>query len=355
MPKQLPLRQCLGIDVSKDSLQVHVSNLEVGQRLRTIASTRFANTSKGLEQLRTWIGRHRVKEVDFHVVLEATGVYHENAAYFLHELGLYVSVVLPNQSKHFAKSLKVRSKTDVIDAGILAQMGLERTLQRWQPAKASLRRLKRLCRERSALQQQKTVALNHQHAFACSYKAEKDALQRTQKLIRFLEKLIEQVEQQIQTTLQADEALSKKVEKICRFKGLGTLTVVTIISETDGFALFRKKGQVVCFAGYDVRQNESGTSLKGKSRISKKGNRHIRKALYLPALCAVKYEPHFQNLYQRVLQNTSVKMKAYVAVQRKILVLIYTLYKNDAAYDPAYPGQNAHELTQKNRQELCPA
>ena len=171
----------------------------------------------------------------------------------------------------------------------------------------------------------------------------------------FLEKLIEQVEQQIQSTLQADETLSKKVEKICRFKGLGTLTVVTIIAETDGFALFRRKGQVVCFAGYDVRQNESGSSVKGKSRISKKGNSHIRKALHLPALCAVKYEKHFKNLYERVLQNTGVKMKAYVAVQRKILVLIYTLYKNDAAYDPQYPFQNNPILTQKNRQELCPA
>jgi Transposase IS116/IS110/IS902 family len=87
-------------------------------------------------------------------------------------------------------------------------------------------------------------------------------------------------------------------------------------------------------AGYDVVENSSGTSVKGKTRISKKGNSHLRRTLHFPALCAVKYVPEMQNLYERVFDKTKVKLKAYVAVQRKLLVLIYTLFKNDAAYEP---------------------
>ena len=80
MAKQVPLRQCLGIDVSKNHLQVNLCNLEADQRLRVIASTKFDNTAKGLEKLNSWIGKHRVSNLDLKVVMEATGVYHESAA-----------------------------------------------------------------------------------------------------------------------------------------------------------------------------------------------------------------------------------------------------------------------------------
>ncbi|HAD13144.1 MAG TPA: IS110 family transposase, partial [Saprospirales bacterium] len=106
--------------------------------------------------------------------------------------------------------------------------------------------------------------------------------------------------------------------------------------ETDGFALFKNKAQLVSFAGYDVVQRESGTSVKGTTRISKKGNSYIRRALYFPALTAVKYEPQFKDFYQRVFEKSFIKMKGYVAVQRKLLVLIYTLYKKEEPYDPQY-------------------
>ncbi|MBL7810162.1 MAG: transposase, partial [Saprospiraceae bacterium] len=134
MAKTLPLRQSLGIDVSKDHLQVCISNLEADQRIRVIASTKFSNNGKGLNQLIVWVKKHRIPDLGFKVILEATGVYHEQATYFLHEKGFEVSVVLPNKAKSFARSLNAKSKTDQIDAKILAQMGLERKLDSWKPA-----------------------------------------------------------------------------------------------------------------------------------------------------------------------------------------------------------------------------
>jgi transposase len=352
MAKQLPLRQCLGIDVSKNTLQVNLSNLEADQRIRVIASTKFDNTSKGLEKLTSWVSKHRVSGLEFKVVMEATGVYHESAAYFLHEKGIAVSVVLPNKSKAYAKSLNAKSKTDSIDARILAQMGLERSLELWQPFSQNMRRIKRLCRERVALQEQKTATLNQLHARSFEYNPEKTIKKRGDQLVKFIEKQIDQVEQDIQSTIASDEILKEKIDRICVVKGLGWVTVVTIIAETDGFALFKNKGQLVSFSGYDVVQHESGTSVKGTTRISKKGNRHIRRALHFPALMAVRHEPQFKNLFERTFEKSFIKMKAYVAVQRKLLVLIYTLFKNDTPYDPNY---HRNKVTQQNRQEQCPA
>ena len=352
MSKQLPLRQCLGIDISKEHLEVNLSNLEEGQRMRIIGTTKFANTAKGFEQLSAWLSKRRVQDITFIVVMEATGVYHESAAYFLHEKGFAVSIILPNKSKAYARSLNAKSKTDRSDAKVLAQMGLERNLDLWTPASPNMRRLKRLCRERAALQQHKTMVLNQGHAIAAAHEPDKESQKRTQQLIQFLKKQITEVEQDMQSAIDTDPVLKDKIAKICVLKGLGWISVATIVAETDGFALFKNKAQVVSYAGYDVVHQESGTSVKGITRISKKGNRHIRRALHFPALTVVRHEKQFKNLFDRTYEKSWIKMKAYVAIQRKLLVLIYTLFKNSTAYDPEYYLK--HPI-QQNRQERSPA
>lgn len=136
-------------------------------------------------------------------------------------------------------------------------------------------------------------------------------------------------------TIINDPVLKSKFEKISIIKGVGLITFAVIISETNGFELFNNVAQLTSYAGYDVAENQSG-SKNGKTRISKKGNAHIRRVLHLPAFTAVKYELSFKTFYERVYGNTHIKMKAYVAVQRKLLSLIYTLWKNDSNYDPKY-------------------
>jgi transposase len=131
------------------------------------------------------------------------------------------------------------------------------------------------------------------------------------------------------------------VDNVCSIKGVGLLTALIVISETNGFELIENKAQLVSYAGSDVVERQSGSSIRGKTRISKKGNAHIRRALHYPALSAVRYEGQLGDLYKRVtLRNPKVKMIGLVAVQRKLLVLIYTLFKKNQPYDPNYAKPN---------------
>jgi transposase len=287
--------------------------------------------------------------------MEATGVYYENLAYYLKDKGYRVTVLLPNKVKAFAKSLEGRSKTDVIDAKTMAQMALERTLPIWTPPNSIMLRIKRLCRERMELLSEKTIVSNRLHAKNYSHAPNPENLERSKKLIEFLVQLVAQVEQDILKTIESDPDIKERYVKVCGIPGVGPITAATIIAETNGFTLFENKAQVVCYAGYDVIQFQSGDSIEKEERISKKGNGHIRKALHFPAIGAVRANEKFKNLHQRVVSTTSVKMKAYVAVQRKLLVLIYTIYKKNVAFDPNYDQTQRQKNIENSRQEQAPA
>lgn len=123
---------------------------------------------------------------------------------------------------------------------------------------------------------------------------------------------------------------------ICSIPGVGKLTAASILGETNGFELIRNKRQLVSYAGFDVIEKTSGTSVKGKTRMSKKGNVHIRKAMFYPALSAIKNNEHFKEFYKRIVERSGVKMKGVMAVSRKILELIFVLFKNGEEYKKDY-------------------
>src|SRR5690606_36897958 len=104
----------------------------------------------------------------------------------------------------------------------------------------------------------------------------------------------------------------------------------------NGVEQFCSAKQLVSYAGYDVVQRESGTSVKGKTRISKKGNRYIRNALYFPAMVACRHNSVLKEAYTRIIQKKPSKMVGQVAVQRKLLILMYTLWKNDTVFIENY-------------------
>lgn len=348
-------KQSVGIDVSKDELSVCFSQQEAGKKFRIVSTRSFACTALGFGQLDAWIGGHRQAEVALHLLMEATGVYYEEAAYFLQAKGYRLTVLLPNKARAFAKSLDYKSKTDRIDAKMLAQMSLERDLAPWQPAPEQWLKIKRLCRERIELLGEKTAASNRLHAKGHAHQPDSTSLKRAKKLLKFLQKQIQEVEIAIEKAVQNDQDIQQKIDNVCSIKGVGIITAATVIAETNGFALFKNKAQVVSYAGYDVVQNQSGTSIHGKSRISKKGNHHIRRCLHFPALVAIKHVPEFKNLYDRVFQKTKIKMKGAVAVQRKLLVLIYTLYQRNQLFDPYYDQNQNPPALKQSRQEPSPA
>jgi transposase len=347
-----PIKYSVGNDISKDEMSVCFSQINAQQHVSIKGTRKFENNLRGWKSLQSWIARFRkISDIPLSVVVEATGVYYEGFAYYFKDQGFNVSVILPNKSKNFARSLNIKTKNDLVDACLLAQMGLERILSIWKGMNAIMLKIKQLCRERIALQQMHTMVSNQLHAHSYSHKPQREIVKRMHKHLEFISNQIKVIEAELQQTCALDIPLQERVSNICTIKGIGLITALVVIAETNGFDLIENKAQLVSYAGYDVVENQSGTSLKGKTRISKKGNSHIRRALYFPALSAAAHEPKLQDIYQRIHQrNPKVKMIGAVAVQRKLLVLIYTLYKKNEPYDPKFEEKKLQEH-QKSRQD----
>ena len=342
MGKQI-LKQSVGLDVSKDTVAACFSQQEIGKPFNILSSRVFASTAVGFKELHQWIVRQHLKPVDLHLLMEATGVYYEELAYFLNGKAYRVSVLLPNKTSAYCKSLDYKTKTDKVDAKKLAQMSLERLLPKWTPPNESMLTIKRLCRERGELIAEKIAFTNRLHAKSHAHSPVKSSLKRAEVALKFLDKQIKEIEEEVENAVAADPDIQQRMDKVCTIKGIALITAATVVAEANGFALFKNKAQLVSFSGYDVVENQSGTSLCSPTKISKRGNYRIRKALYFSALVAVKHIPQMKDLYDRVFDSTKIKMKAYVAVQRKLLVLIYTLYKNNQTFDEKFEANKKNE------------
>ena len=151
---------------------------------------------------------------------------------------------------------------------------------------------------------------------------------------------IKEIEKEINVIVKQDKELNDRLGKIQSIPGVGLITAVTIVAETNGFSTINSIKQLTSFAGMDILILESGL-WKGKSRISKKGNSHIRKALYFPSFTKIKYDSATQQYYERLKIKKAKPMIAAVAVQRKLLCLIYTIWKKNEMFCPNYEQQKA--------------
>ena len=330
------LSQNVGIDVSKDTLDVVFSTMDIQQHVKIKASRKFANTSLGFKQLQKWIESKRIGDVELRILMEATGIYYEQLAWFLYEKEHAVSVILPTKAKRYLQAIGNKSKNDNMDAKGLARMGLEQRLPLWKPLSKSIYHLRLLTRQLEDFNNQHTVFSNQLHALSHSAYSVKEVEKGLKKMLRELEKGIYQLEKAIEKLIKEDEVLYSKVKKILSIKGVGLKTIAVLLAETNGFASFENQGQLVSYSGYDIIENQSG-KRSGKTRMSKKGNAHIRRAMHMPAFGVVRFqETPFVSLYERLIRRGKTKMQAYVAVQRKLLILIWTLWRKDQAYDPDF-------------------
>lgn len=330
------LKYSVGVDMGKEKFEACISSIDFTQYTKVVATRSFANTRKGIEAFFTWVNSKCKQPVPVVYLVEATGVYYEQLAYFLDEQGCHISVVLPNRAKKYLVSLGVKSKNDKIDSKGLARMGAEQHLEQWQPPAESIMQLRHLTRQKQSLEKTKTSINNQLKALQSAKYVNNEVVAQQESLIQLLEEKIKETKKLINQQIREDKELSEKVKRIKKVKGLNNLTVATVIAETNAFTHFNNQRQLVSYAGYDIIENQSGKHV-GKTKISKKGNARIRRIMYMAALSAVNCnEPVFKNLYERVFERTRIKMKGYVAVQRKLLVLIYTLWKNGEEYNPNY-------------------
>jgi transposase len=338
------LKYCVGLDVSSKDFYACLSVIDPLQKVTVKCSSKFSNNLNGFNSIDAWLMKHhKQKDVPLVVVMEATGVYYENLALFLYLKGYKVSVVLPNKAKRYLQATGLKSKNDTIDAQGLSRMGAEQSLDLWQPKDEYFYQLRSLTRQHQSLHELKTNVNNQLHADQHGMYQNEVVIGQLMILIKTLGVQIEETEKAIVAHLNKDAEVAKLVEGITLIKGVGALTVAIVLAETNGFALFKNIPQLISFAGYDVVENQSGNHV-GKTRISKQGNGHIRRCLHLPALSVVrcKQSPFIQ-LFNRTLARHGIKMKSYVAVQKKLLVLIYVLWKKKEAYQPLRNANHSGE------------
>lgn len=342
------LKEVIGIDVAKDELVVSMGRTMLTLDVEVLGSQAFKNNIKGITKLVEWSHKLKKGEGPLHFVMEATGVYHEALAYYLNDNGYVVSVVLPNKISNFMRTLDIKTVTDYTASQAIMQFGLQRKLTAWQKPDPTLKKLKQLTRERGQLVEERTMLKNQLHAEKSGAEPNIRCIERLMERINLLNKQEKEIKKDIDTYINQNPSIKRELAYSCSIKGIGKLTAVTVLAETNGFELIRNKKQIASYAGFDIKEKLSGTSVKGKPKISKRGNKHIRAAMHLPSLSAVKYIPEMKNLYARLVAKHGIKMKALIAVQRKLLELIYTLHKNQTCYNPEY--QKKKELSLRKEQ-----
>jgi transposase len=330
------LRQVAGIDVAQNELVVSLGQMDQSLETTIHSFKTFANKPSGFAALLVWISKHSSPDTAVRFVMEATGVYHEKLAYYLSDQRHEVSVVLPNKISNYARTLDIKTVTDKTASQAICLFGLGRKLDIWQKPKKIFKDLKQLTRERDQLIAERTVAKNQLHAEQAEAFPNERSITRLNERIGLFNRQEKEIRSDIAEIVKQDKELVEKIAIITSIPGVGKLTAVTAIAETNGFELIKSKKQLVGYSGLDVKEKQSGTSVKGKPRISKKGNRHLRKAMHMPALTAIRNEGHFKAIFIRLVSKHGIKMKAVVAVQRKLLELIYILWKTNTRYDKSY-------------------
>lgn len=321
------LKQVMGIDVSLDDCVCNFSVLTEGLTVKVISSKTFPNTEGGLKDVQKWVKKIAAGNKEIRIVIEASGVYYEHFALGLQQSGFYVSVVLPNKAKKYMESLGLKSKNDQIDAKGLSQMGCEQNLEQWTPLSPFFHILRTYTRLHEDIQQKRTDTSNQLHALQHSAMQLREAVKILESLIKVFDKELKKIKDKLQAHIDTDTEVKEQIDHVCTIKGVGILTAATVAAETNGFCLFKNIPQLVSFAGMDVVEDQSGKRI-GQTKISKKGNSHIRRILYMPAFNMMTYQVGaMPALYERTMKRHGVKMKSYVAIQRKLLVLIYTLWK----------------------------
>lgn len=315
----------VGIDVSKAKLDVCL----LGEGGET-AYQQVANTALGHEQLRAWLQQYSPQPIP--VCLEATGIYSQPAAQYLHQHHYPVSVVNPAPVKSFASALMKRHKTDKSDALVLARYAAHFNPPLWSPATLSQSHMHDLKRLADDLQGDRTRVKNRLEGTSVG----SSARPYLQDQLAYLEKQLAQIQHELQQQLDEDQGLHYQCDLLTSIIGIGVTSAVQILAELPDLTRFGSSDELVAYAGLCPRQQQSGNQI-AHSWLSKQGSAALRKALYFPALTAKQHNPHLRRFAQRLSDSGKAKMTVVAAVMRKLLVLIYAILKSGHPYDPNYP------------------
>jgi transposase len=291
----------------------------------------FPNTPQGHRALGLYLTRqaHRVR-----VCLESTGIYGLDLALALAQRSqIQVMVANPRAVRHFAQALMQRNKNDRLDAEVLVEFAARMPFKPWQPPSRATLELCALARRLEAITELCTAEKNRLHAAQAAQALPQIIRQDLRRSIRFHQRALQRLTRQARRVIARDSQLERQFNLLDTIPGIGETSAVHLLAELATLAPDLDVRQWVAYAGLDPREYTSGSSVHKKTRISKAGNRHLRRALYMPALVALRREPHLRAFYLHLLARGKAKMQALVAVARKLLHAIYGMFKHQQPYN----------------------
>ena len=321
----------LGMDVAKAKLDCCLLLDEASGRRKTKV---VSNAKSGIVDLLAWVAKQNVSPGALHVVMEATGVYHEQAAMALADAGITVSIVNPAQVKDFGRGLAVRTKTDGVDSFVLARYGALLKPVAWTPPAPEARMLQALLSRREAITQDLQRERNRQEKADATDTPDR-IRQSLADSIEFLVKQLAELQQDIDQHIDRHPSLRDDMALLQSIPAVGPQVGGNLLSVMRSHE-FSSAEQLAAYLGLVPVERQSGSSVMGRARLSKAGPARIRAVLYMAAVVATRHNPHVKAVYDRLLARGKSKMSALGAAMRKLVHLCFGVLKTRKPYQHNY-------------------
>ena len=314
-----------GIDVSAKSLTV--ATQREGQPVK---QGNFPNNPNGHRALIVWL---RKTKSPVRASLEATGIYSLDLAIALDAAeGIDVAVLNPKVANRFAQTIR-RSKTDAADAEVLAEYTRRMPFTVWVAPSSSSMRLRSIVRHVESLSVQSAQNQNRLHAAHGSTSTPDCVVLDLNRSVALLEQRIHELRREAMTVIRQDDLLRKRYELLVSIPGVAQVSAMQLLAELSTLPPDLTVREWVAHSGLDPAHEMSGSSVRKSSRISRAGNRHLRRALYMPALVASRCDPHARAFYESLLARKKARLQALIAVARKLLHAIYGIFRSGLKYE----------------------
>lgn len=289
--------------------------------------------TNGPKSLRSFLKDCLKKTDHLRVLVEATGVYYLDTALIAHDLGAQVMVINPRTAHHFAKALGQRNKTDRLDAGMLLECLMRMPFQAWVPPRKAWRQLRSYGRFLVQLTEDGAADRNRLHALLNTKDSPAILRRELKRKIASNDQRIERIRAEAVALIRSDDYLKVRFEALVTIKGVAETSAVSLLSELVTLPETLSSRACVSHAGLDPRVYESGSSVHKAPRISRHGNKYLRRALFHPAMAACQHDLGAKAFKQRLISRGKKKMQANVAIMRKLLTVAWAIMKDPKPYD----------------------
>jgi transposase len=308
-----------------------VSARELTVSVASKTTQSFENNAKGHRAISRLV--LRCAKGDVQICVEATGSYSLDLCFHLQSCGLRVMVANPRAVSNFAKAMMSRSKTDPMDAEVLREFAERMPFVEWVPPAQAALELRAASRRLDSLSNMLTREKNRLHAARATKTTISIVSDDLKSSIKHFEGRMERLIKKIESFIKTEPLLHARYRRLQTVRGIAARSAIRLLGELATMPADMSPKQCVAHAGLDPRQHQSGSSIDRPARISKRGNRYLRSALYMPAVVASQHDPIIKAFYERLLEKGKKPLQALVAIMRKLLHGIIGMLKTGTDFD----------------------